>query len=141
MSLVFRCPRCGALNRLHEVPAGKVPVCGGCRSDLDTSGAPAAVDPAGLDRAVASSPVPVLVDFWAPWCGPCQGFRPVLEAFARESAGKVVVLKLDTEEHQDALMRWQVSGVPTVALFSGGREVRRQAGALPLEALRRFVGG
>ena len=137
--LVFRCRRCGAMNRIALLAPGREPVCGRCKADLDTSGAPGEVDLAGLERAVAAAPVPVLVDFWAPWCAPCRAFAPTLDRFAREQAGRLLVLKLDTEAHQAAAARFGIQAIPTLAAFRGGREVERASGALPLEELRRFA--
>jgi thioredoxin 2 len=137
--LIFRCPHCGALNRLALVVAERQSVCGKCKGDLETSGAPAHVDVTALERTIASSPVPVLVDFWAPWCGPCRAFAPVLERFAREEAGRFVVLKLDTEAHPAAGSRFGIRAIPTLVLFRAGNEVERVSGALPLQDLRRFT--
>ncbi len=137
--LVFRCSRCGAMNRVALLAPGRQPVCGRCKSDLDVSGAPAPVDLAALETAVASSPAPVLVDFWAPWCAPCRVFAPVLDRFAREQAGSLVVLKLDTEANPAAGARFGIQAIPTLVAFRGGREVERVSGALPPEELRRFA--
>ncbi len=137
--LVFRCPHCGAFNRVALLAAGRQPVCGRCKADLDTSGMAEHVDGASLERAVASSPAPVLVDFWAPWCAPCRAFAPVLERFAREQAGRVVVLKLDTEANPEAGARFGIQAIPTLVAFRDGREVERVSGALPLDDLRRFA--
>jgi len=137
--LVFRCPRCGAFNRLSLLVPERQAVCGKCKVDLDTSGRPSEVDPAGLERAIGSSPAPVVVDFWAPWCGPCRSFAPILEAYAREAAGKVVVLKVNTETHPEAAARHAIQAIPTLAVFRDGREKERISGALPLAQLRSFV--
>jgi len=137
--LVFRCPSCGAFNRMSLLLPERQAVCGKCKSDLDTRAPPAHVDLPALERAIASSPAPVLVDFWAPWCMPCRVFAPVLERYAQEAAGKVVTLKLDTQAHPEAGARFGIQGIPTLAFFRGGREVERVSGALPLEELRRFV--
>ena len=137
--LIFRCPRCGAMNRIALLVSDRQAVCGKCKADLDTSGTAEHVDLAALERAVASSPAPVLVDFWAPWCAPCRGFAPVLEAFAREQAGRFVVLKLDTEAEPSAGARFGIQAIPTLVLFRDGREVQRMSGALPPQELRRFA--
>ncbi len=137
--LVFRCEQCGAFNRLALLLPDRQPICGKCKKDLDTTGHPAPVDESGLARAISGSPAPGLVDFWAPWCAPCRAFAPTLESFAREQAGRLVVLKLDTEAHPSAGMQHQIRSIPTLALFRNGREVDRVSGALPLSDLRRFV--
>ncbi len=137
--LIFRCPRCGAANRILLLVSERQAVCGKCKADLDTTGTAAHVDLAALERAIASSPAPVLVDFWAPWCAPCRAFAPVLERFAREQAGRFVVLKLDTEADPAAGARFGIQAIPTLVLFRDGKEVERAAGALPLEELRRFA--
>jgi len=137
--LVFRCAGCGAINRLSEVAPGRQAVCGKCKADLQTSGTAAHVDLAALERAIAASPAPVLVDFWAPWCAPCRAFAPVLETFAKEQAGRLVILKLDTQANPDAGSRFGIQAIPTIVLFRDGREVERVSGALPLEQLRQFA--
>jgi thioredoxin 2 len=137
--LIFRCERCGAMNRMALLVPERQAVCGRCKADLDTSGAPAHVDLATLESAIASSPAPVLVDFWAPWCAPCRAFAPVLDRFARDEAGRYVILKVDTEAHPDAAARFRIQAIPTLAVFRDGKEVERVAGALPLEELRRFA--
>lgn len=127
------------MNRVALLAPGREPICGRCKADLDTSGGPTEVDLSGLRAAVADSPVPVLVDFWAPWCAPCRGFAPTLERFAREQAGRLLVLKLDTEAHPDAGAAFGIQAIPTLVAFRGGGEVERVSGALPLDELRRFA--
>jgi thioredoxin 2 len=127
------------MNRMHLLVPERMAVCGRCKADLDTSGQVGHADLAALERAVSTSPVPVVVDFWAPWCAPCRAFAPTLERLAREEAGRLIVLKVDTEAVPEAGARFSIQAIPTLVAFRGGREVERVSGALPMEALRQFA--
>jgi thioredoxin 2 len=128
---VFVCGSCGGLNRVPAEKVGSEPTCGRCKAKLDTSGAPVHADDATLDRWIRSSPVPVLVDFYADWCEPCRALAPVLDQVARRHAGRAIVVKVDTERHQAHAQRLGVSGIPAVFLFSRGQVVEQAAGLRP----------
>ena len=138
MSLTFRCASCGAFNRIAAGKTG-TPVCGRCRQPLDTSGAPQDVTADELERTVGASPVPVLVDFWAPWCGPCRMAAPLIASIAKEHAGRLIVLKLNSDENPDSSARHAIRGIPAFIVFRGGREVARQVGLPPGSGLSRWV--
>jgi thioredoxin 2 len=137
--LVYRCASCGAFNRLSLLVPGREPVCGKCKASLDVSGHPTELTSANFEAALAAAPAPLLVDFWAPWCGPCRTMAPILEQLGRQSAGRLLVAKLNTDEAPQIAQKLRIEGIPTMILFRGGREVDRLVGARQLPELRQFV--
>jgi thioredoxin 1 len=101
--------------------------------------APIHVTDASFEKSVLQSETPVIVDFWAPWCGPCKMISPVLEKVAKESAGKVIIAKVNTDEDNEWAMKYGVQGIPTLLFVAGGKIVHRQVGALPERMLRDVI--
>ncbi len=138
--LLLTCPRCGKRNRMSYERLGHVFRCGQCHDQLPKAREPVEINnEATFDALISRSGLPVLVDFWASWCGPCKMVAPELVKIANEVAGRWLVAKVNTEELPAVAQRFRVSAIPALALFKGGREVARQAGALPASAIRQFI--
>lgn len=129
-SLHIVCPHCHTTNRIAPEQLGQSPDCGKCHQSLFTGHPVALDDEATFDRHISRSQIPVVVDFWAPWCGPCRMMAPAYEQAAQLLEPHVQVAKVNTEAAQTLGARHQIRSIPTLALFVGGREVARQSGAL-----------
>jgi thioredoxin 2 len=132
-ALMIRCPNCGATNRVPQskLATGLAAVCGKCHQPLPVSTKPVTVTDATFSAEVERSPIPVVVDVWAPWCGPCRMLAPTLDQLAAEMAGKVKFAKLNSDENPGTAARFNVTGLPTLLVLKGGQTVDRMVGLLP----------
>lgn len=137
-SLHIVCPHCHTTNRVAADDLASAPDCGKCHRPLFT-GSPVPLDEAAFEKHIGRSQVPVLVDFWAPWCGPCRMMAPQFEAAAKQLEPQVRLAKVNTEEAQGLAARHNIRSIPTLALFVGGREVARQPGAMGTADIVRWV--
>ena len=134
-SSVVACPSCGKANRVPAAATG-TPRCARCKSPLPWV---ADADDASFVAVVERSPLPVVLDLWAPWCGPCRAVSPVLAQLATEFAGRCKLVKVNVDQAPSTQARFSVRSIPTLVVLSGGREIARQVGAAPAERLRSWM--
>src|SRR3954469_18388160 len=138
--VVVTCGSCGQRNRQTFATLTAGTRCGKCQTPLTPPAQPIETpDAASFDAAIASSELPVVVDFWAPWCGPCRMVAPELERVAAANAGRYLVLKVNTDQVSELGERFGIRSIPTMAVFHGGREVARTTGAMPADRIEAFV--
>jgi thioredoxin 2 len=138
--LVVSCAQCGQKNRIPFERLGETVRCGKCKTGISSPSAPVDVPTeAVFDRLISTSPLPVVVDYWAEWCGPCRMVAPELAKVAQQNAGRLIVAKVNTEELQNLAARFRIQSIPMMSVFRGGREVGQTVGARPARDIQAFV--
>jgi thioredoxin 2 len=138
--LQLPCPHCGAQNRLPAARIDGAPNCGRCGKPL-LQGQPLALSDADFDAVVAATALPVVVDFWAPWCGPCRAMAPAFDQAGRQLAGRALLVKVNSDDNPQLSARFGIRSIPTLVKLQAGREVQRQSGALPAAGIVALAGG
>jgi thioredoxin 2 len=132
------CPHCNAANRLDAARTREDPVCGKCGAEL-LDGTPVALDDSRFERFVGRSELPVVIDFWAAWCGPCRTMAPQFEQAARQLKGQAVFAKVDSDASPTTSSRLAIRSIPTLVMFRNGAEAKRQSGAVPAPQIVAWV--
>jgi thioredoxin 2 len=134
-----KCTNCGRQNRVRPGDLTRNIRCGACKTVLGPLAEPIEADAALFDEVIRDAKVPVLVDFWAEWCGPCRMAAPEVSQVAKDMAGRAVVLKVDTDRHPEVANRFGVRGIPNFVIFRNGQVVRQQAGVVPHAQMKRWL--
>ena len=137
--MIVECPSCSKKNRIPASRAADAARCGKCGDSISATGRPIPVDTEAFRDLVENSPLPVLVDFWAPWCGPCRQVAPEVAKLAERFSGEVVVAKLNTEENRSVAQQEGVRGIPMFALYKNGERTATQTGAMSADQLARSL--
>ena len=138
--VLVKCGSCGTMNRLKYASLERATKCGKCQLPLPFPAQPIELTGAQLfDAVIANASVPVVVDFWAVWCGPCHMMAPEIEKVAQRTAGRALVLKIDTDANPELSQRYQIRSIPTIAIFQDGREATRAAGVQPAATIEQLI--
>ena len=138
--IILSCEQCGKRNRLTYERLGQTFRCGGCHTELEIPTQPIdATSNSAFQAVTQRAALPLLIDFWAPWCGPCKMVAPELAKVAANSNGQFLVIKVNTEELPIAAQQYRISAIPTLVLIRDGRELSRKSGALPANAILQFL--
>ena len=138
--MIWACEQCGQKNRVNAAKLAAQVRCGRCQHAIGPVARPIDVDAQTFDEIVAAATVPVLVDFWAEWCGPCHMAAPEVKKTAEEAAGRALVLKVNTDRHPDVASRFHVRGIPNFVVLRDGRQVTQQAGVVPHTTMLQWLG-